>query len=245
MDLFSKMDYFYKKNSVISCFVIIFFCRLIWFSLLKNKIFFKTKNFCFLNKKFSRKFFVILQKKRIKKILLVSRLVVILWISFTFINLINIIPYSYGFTTQVLHILFLRISLWFCFFFGGLFYKFFFFVGHFTPQGRPLFLVFPLNYIELLRNIIRPLTLSLRLSIKMTTGHVLITLLATSLTFKFCKNKKLFIILVGCFLFFYLFFEIFVGFIQGFVYCFLKGEYIEENLSPHKKIENEFFCIKN
>ena len=63
------------------------------------------------------------------------------------------------------------------------------FLCHLTPQGAPMYLAPVLNLIELVRNIIRPLTLALRLSINMTTGHVLIALMSTSgvlrlLTFK-------------------------------------------------------------
>ena len=54
------------------------------------------------------------------------------------------------------------------------------FFSHMTPQGSPRYLAPILNIIELVSKIIRPLTLALRLGIKMTTGHVLIALMRTS-----------------------------------------------------------------
>lgn len=47
---------------------------------------------------------------------------------------------------------------------------------HFVPKDSPTALIFPLTMIELVRLLIRPLTLSIRLTANITAGHIVITL---------------------------------------------------------------------
>lgn len=54
------------------------------------------------------------------------------------------------------------------------------FFSKFTPSGAPGYLAPILSLIEIVSKAIRPLTLSLRLSINITTGHVFIRLMGIS-----------------------------------------------------------------
>jgi len=102
------------------------------------------------------------------------------------------------------------------------------FMCHLTPLGSPGYLASILNLIEIVRNFIRPLTLALRLGIKMTTGHVLIRLIRTRARVCIFSSKMLLIpllfILRG-----YLLFEMGICFIQGFVFSLLKVQYLGEH----------------
>lgn len=77
--------------------------------------------------------------------------------------------------------------------------------------------------IEFIRNLIRPLTLSLRLGIKITTGHVLLALI------RIIGVRTSFSPSIICLAVLYFFFELFVRFIQAIVYSLLLSQYFEEN----------------
>merc|ERR1712108_84464 len=52
-------------------------------------------------------------------------------------------------------------------------------LAHLVPTGTPSFLIPVIVVIETVRNIIRPLTLSIRLAANMVAGHLLLTLLGS------------------------------------------------------------------
>ena len=81
-----------------------------------------------------------------------------------------------------------------------------------------------LRIIELIRKFIRPLTLSLRLGTKITTGHILLGLISI---IGIQLNFNVFLIFLAAF---YFLFEIFVMFIQAIVYTLLLSQYSEETL---------------
>lgn len=53
------------------------------------------------------------------------------------------------------------------------------FLSHLVPTGTPIFLIRFIVFIELIRNVIRPITLGVRLAANITAGHLLIALLAS------------------------------------------------------------------
>ena len=52
-------------------------------------------------------------------------------------------------------------------------------LAHLVPVGTPRFLIPVIVIIETVRNIIRPLTLSIRLAANIVAGHLLLTLLGS------------------------------------------------------------------
>jgi F-type H+-transporting ATPase subunit a len=54
-------------------------------------------------------------------------------------------------------------------------------ITHLLPQGTPLPLISFIVLIETIRNVIRPITLCVRLTANLIAGHLLITLLGNSL----------------------------------------------------------------
>lgn len=110
-------------------------------------------------------------------------------------------------------------------------YNFVKFISHLVPEGSPNFLIPLLVLIELIRKMIRSLTLCLRLTIKMMTGHIFITL--TGIGFMVILLSGSFNPLTTTFLLVfqtgYIFFEVFVRLLQGFVFSLLLLQYCKEH----------------
>lgn len=91
------------------------------------------------------------------------------------------------------------------------------------PIGSPITLRFFIVIIETVRNIIRPITLSVRLTANIIRGHLLIHLLSSISIFR----NLLFILRIP-FITILLILETAVAFIQGFVFVILISLYINE-----------------
>merc|ERR1712081_26760 len=85
--------------------------------------------------------------------------------------------------------------------------------AHLVPKGTPGFLIPVIVIIETVSNIIRPLTLSIRLAANIVAGHLLITLL-----------------LVFFSLYLLLLLEVAVACIQSYVFIILNSLYLNELL---------------
>lgn len=139
-----------------------------------------------------------------------------LCLSILVINLRGLLPYFWCFRSYIWGNLILRILLWFCFFISPLLKSINFVLSHFLPIGSPIFLWYFLISLEIVRQVIRPLTLRLRLICNIIAGHVLISLI---------RNLNL----LGFFILrLILFFEIIVSIIQSLVYSILNFIYKKE-----------------
>tara|TARA_Y100001956_G_C4109920_1_gene181896 strand:- start:133 stop:507 length:375 start_codon:yes stop_codon:yes gene_type:complete len=95
---------------------------------------------------------------------------------------------------------------------------------HLVPIGTPSFLIPIIVIIESVRNIIRPLTLSIRLAANIVAGHLLLTLLGSqapnlnmiSLSILFIRLYLLLIL------------EVAVACIQSYVFTILNSLYLNE-----------------
>lgn len=140
----------------------------------------------------------------------------------------GLFPYVFGVSTQILLVLSIALILWLTIIVSKVFSSIIKFFRHLVPAGRPLVLRRPLSVVELIRILIRPFTLRLRLSIKMTTGHVFIGLirlnvLTASLSFSVVVSTIFFLILG-----FYFLFELGICVIQAFVFNLLCTQYLKE-----------------
>ena len=100
------------------------------------------------------------------------------------------------------------------------------FLAHLVPLGTPYILIPFIVLIELTRNIIRPLTLSVRLAANLVAGHLLITLVSTPIS---SSNNGFIIIITGLLLLLIL--ERAVAFIQAYVFRILRSLYLRERNS--------------
>lgn len=92
------------------------------------------------------------------------------------------------------------------------------FLSHLVPTGTPIFLIRFIVFIELIRNVIRPITLGVRLAANITAGHLLIALLAS--LDGWAASTSLQILLFSL--------EIAVGLIQAYVFALLRFLYFSE-----------------
>lgn len=95
-----------------------------------------------------------------------------------FINFFSVLPYFFPYSSQLSFNLFWGLSLWGSLFLYGVFYNVKHVLSHFIPEGSPFSLIWFLFLVELISNIIRPLTLVVRLLANILAGHLLIILLS-------------------------------------------------------------------
>lgn len=144
------------------------------------------------------------------------------------LNLIGLIPYVYGVTTNIIFNLRLALLVWGAALRSGVGSNFISAIAHLVPSGSPLLLVPVLILIESIRIFIRPITLTVRLVANIRAGHIVISLLSNVLCRVSFNYSYLltFSLSVG-----YIMFEIFVRLIQAYIFTLLIRLYIKEHPS--------------
>ncbi len=97
-------------------------------------------------------------------------------------------------------------------------------LAHLVPLGTPVALMPLIVLIELVRNIIRPITLSVRLAANMVAGHLLLTLIGSSASL----NRFLVLIIIIISLFLIIILESAVALIQSYVFSTLSSLYLAD-----------------
>lgn len=141
------------------------------------------------------------------------------------LNFLALFPFVFSSTSHILVTLPLAYVFWLriIFFSLGGFLKNF--LSHLLPVGTPLGLMRFIVIVEFLRNLIRPLALTFRLTANMIAGHLLMSLVGGSLVaFSFS-----FIVLGSFFQFFLVVMEMGVSVIQAYVFSVLLLLYLTEN----------------
>lgn len=143
------------------------------------------------------------------------------------LNIIGLVPYVFSLTSHLSINLSVALPLWLSIVLMGIFYDLGSFLAHFQPMGSPAALNPFLCLIELVSSLVRPITLSVRLTANLSTGHILIGLLGLG----FVKRSMLVIGLVLVIGLFYFIFEIGVCFVQGYIFTLLPTLYLDEHPS--------------
>lgn len=183
---------------------------------------------------------------RSRLIFLIINFIIILWIEFKIIlknnfnmnnllfyislflfiiinNFIGLFPYIFTRSRHLIYSLRLSLPMWLgLIIFGWLKNTNFIFV-HLVPQGTPFVLIFFMVLIERLSNIIRPFTLSIRLTANIIAGHLLLTLLRI-----FVPNFFLFYLVILILQLILLILEVSVSLIQSYVFVILIILYLKE-----------------
>jgi len=151
-----------------------------------------------------------------------------------FSNFIGLIPYIFTRTSHLSITIVLALPIWL----GTILYSIVFqynnLLAHLVPLGTPSFLIPIIVVIETVRNIIRPITLSIRLAANMVAGHLLLTLLGSQ-----GPNIRIIIIRVLLLrLVLLLILEVAVACIQSYVFTILSSLYLNELMrnSFNKKV---------
>merc|ERR1719247_3915671 len=132
------------------------------------------------------------------------------------INFIGLTPYTFTPSRRISLTLGIAVCVWIFIEIGFLFKAIKRFLAHLVPAGTPDVLIPLIVVIELVRNFIRPITLSVRLAANIVAGHLLIRLVnggSLSLT------TGPVIVLSGVVL---IVLEVSVAFIQGYVFSTLR-----------------------
>jgi F-type H+-transporting ATPase subunit a len=162
-------------------------------------------------------FFYSLKSKRFNK--LSSLIFFSIFSIICLINLFSVFPFNFPLTSQVRVILRIALGVWLrivLFSVTKVPRKFFY---HLIPEGSPIVLAFVLFLIEIVRNLIRPITLIIRLVANILAGHLLIILLS-GLVYFFPYSYFFYVILNMV--------EIFVALIQSYIFSTILVLYYSE-----------------
>lgn len=150
-------------------------------------------------------------------------------------NLISMIPYSFALTAQLVAIVGLTVTLWLGNLIIGLQLHGLTFFSLFVPSGTPLVLVPILVLIETLSYTSRALSLGLRLSANVLSGHLLMLILG-SLILNLMNSSFIgliigFLPILGVIAIVIL--EFAISMIQAYVACILFSGYIKDSIYLH------------
>nr|YP_010480564.1 ATP synthase F0 subunit 6 [Nasonia vitripennis]ACH81744.1 ATP synthase subunit 6 [Nasonia vitripennis]ACH85748.1 ATP synthase subunit 6 [Nasonia vitripennis]ACH85752.1 ATP synthase subunit 6 [Nasonia vitripennis]ACH85756.1 ATP synthase subunit 6 [Nasonia vitripennis]ACH85764.1 ATP synthase subunit 6 [Nasonia vitripennis] len=176
MNLFSIFDpstsMNFSMNWISSIYIIMFYPNLFW--LIPSRW-----NYMYMNllKYLINEFYMLLNKKInvINMILFIG-----LFMSIMLNNFMGLFPYIYTSTSQMTFSMTLSMSLWIMMMLFGWMINTNFMFTHLVPQGTPNLLMPFMVLIESISNVIRPITLAVRLSANMIAGHLLMTLISST-----------------------------------------------------------------
>lgn len=140
-------------------------------------------------------------------------------------NFLRLFPYIFCSSRHLIFSLSLSLPLWLRLIFYGWINHINHIFSHLVPLGTPFILIPFIVLIETVRNLIRPLTLRVRLAANLIAGHLLITLLGNIETSLFFFILIIVIIFIQNLL---LILEISVSFIQSYVFITLRLLYSSE-----------------
>lgn len=196
----------------IRIFLIIFF-PLFWISFSKSSILY-TEITNYITKEFIPLF------KSYKNIIFFNVIFVFILIN----NVFGLIPYTFTRTAHISITLAIALTIWLRFILYGWINNTKHIFAHLVPLGTPVVLIPFIVFIESIRNIIRPITLSVRLAANLTAGHLLLILLGESIV----HRRALIIILVTLAQFLLMTLEAAVAVIQSYVFATLSTLYARE-----------------
>lgn len=178
---------------------------------------------------FLYKFFIKLILKEIKIIFknkfnyLNSIFFISLFFFFFINNLLGLFPYIFTRSAHLVCSLTFSLPLWLRLIILLWFKNWNLIFAHIIPQGTPSLLIPFLVLIESISNIIRPITLSIRLTANIIAGHLLLTLIRQTANSEFILITSILIIQIIL-----LILEFFVAIIQSYVFTILRTLYTKE-----------------
>ena len=139
-------------------------------------------------------------------------------------NLAGLTPYTFTATSHLSFSVRIALTMWVGYTLYRMVINIGRFLAHLVPTGTPYVLIPFIVLIELVRNVIRPVTLSVRLAANLVAGHLLITLVRAPIV---RSGFIRLVILLTC-LYFLIILESAVAFIQAYVFRMLRTLYLAE-----------------
>lgn len=143
-------------------------------------------------------------------------------------NFLGLFPYIFTSSSHLVFTISLALPIWVGYILYSTILNIRGFLTHLVPLGTPYILIPFIVIIELVRRIIRPLTLSVRLAANIVAGHLLIVLIRGPIAR--ISWRLIALVLLGLLLLLVL--ELAVSFIQAYVFRTLISLYIIEVNSP-------------
>jgi len=147
-----------------------------------------------------------------------SFIFIALFIFILFNNYIRLFPYIFSSSRHIIFSLTLAIPFWLFFIILSIYKNFKNLISHLIPLNTPILLAPLITLIETTRIIIRPISLSIRLTANLIAGHLLITLL----------NYNSIILIIILLQIIIIIFELCVAIIQSYVFSILSSLYSRE-----------------
>nr|UDU84712.1 ATP synthase F0 subunit 6 [Pyrgopsella youngi] len=139
-------------------------------------------------------------------------------------NVFGLMPYTFTSTAHIAMTLSMALTIWLTFMLYGWMNNTNHMFSHLVPLGTPVILMPFMVLIESISNIIRPITLSVRLAANLTAGHLLLILLGESMV----NSNFMIIITVTAAQFALMTLEAAVAVIQAYVFATLSTLYASE-----------------
>ena len=144
-------------------------------------------------------------------------------------NLLGMMPYGFTVTSNIFVTLVMAIILFIFITFLGLYLHGMRFFSLFLPSGTPLWMAPLMIVIELFVYLVKPVSLSLRLTANMVAGHVLLKVMAgfvvTLALYLKIMPIPFIVVLVG--------FEIFIAVLQAYIFAMLSCVYLNDAINLH------------
>nr|YP_009328192.1 ATP synthase F0 subunit 6 [Praticolella mexicana]APD28033.1 ATP synthase F0 subunit 6 [Praticolella mexicana] len=144
--------------------------------------------------------------------------ITILFVYLALNNLLGLTPYSYTLTSNLFTVMIFSLIFWGCLVISGWILNPTASAAHLAPSGAPLGLQPILVLIETISILIRPLTLTVRLIANISAGHIVLGLMANTLSSIVGSATMLFLVIISIG---YTLFEFFVAFIQAYIFTLL------------------------
>ncbi len=152
------------------------------------------------------------------------------------LNLLGIIPYTFAVTSQTIITLGLSISIWLAVLGMSIKNQGTYFLSNFMPYNSPLGLSVLLVNIELVSYIAKGISLGVRLSANITSGHILLGIIA-GFVVSMLESCTILMFVLGLVVLGLLvvltFLEVAVGLIQGFVFLLLVLIFVSDSNEIH------------
>lgn len=167
--------------------------------------------------------------KRQEKLTNTSFILAVLFLLLFISNILGLIPIGISLTTQLIIIFPLALVRWRSRFISNLVFDYKNFFRRLIPKGVTLALSPVLSIIELMRHLLRPITLAVRLVANMTVGHVVLALIIITCFSSIFRSIFTFIIILRLWLGYSLV-EGAIALIQGGVFAILNLLYSTDHL---------------
>lgn len=222
IDIFSTFD---DHNKVIIDAYLLIWMTLITFAILLIKKMWLTRSKLSFFNTMKSVVTELITRRNIKMILGSSSLITAIITTVLTLNLFGLTPYTFRATRHLVINLRLALILWIHILIIRIRFNLSEFLAHLQPLGAPAMINPFLCLIELVRLLVRPLTLAVRLTANLRTGHILIRLLGTGIT-RSPLPVRLLLIIIGSA---YCIFEIGVCFVQAYIFTLLPTLYADEH----------------